>query len=101
MQRVVILGGGFGGLYTALGLQRRLGHRADVDVTLVNGENFFLFYPLLTEAGLGDVEADHVIVPLRNLIPSGARLPAWRCIPPSSSSRCSFKRRTRAGWGGC
>ena len=34
--RVVILGGGFGGLYTALELEKRLKHVSNVDITLVN-----------------------------------------------------------------
>jgi NADH dehydrogenase FAD-containing subunit len=45
----VILGGGFGGLYTALALEKTLGREADVEVTLVNRENFFLFTPMLHE----------------------------------------------------
>ncbi len=67
MVRIVILGGGFGGLYTALGLQRRLARRRDVEITLINGENYFLFYPLLPEAGMGDMEPDHPIIPIRSL----------------------------------
>ena len=45
--RVPILGGGFAGLYTALELDRTLAQRVDVEITLVNRENFFLFTPML------------------------------------------------------
>ena len=45
--KVLILGGGFGGVYTALELEKRLGKESDVEITLVNRDNFFLFTPML------------------------------------------------------
>ena len=45
--RIVILGGGFGGLATARELERVLPASADVRITLVNRENYFLFTPML------------------------------------------------------
>jgi NADH dehydrogenase len=39
--KVYILGGGFGGLYAALELERRLDSDLDVEITLVNRDNFF------------------------------------------------------------
>ena len=48
MKRILILGGGFGGLYGALELERTLARDPDVEVTLVNQENVFLFTPMLT-----------------------------------------------------
>ncbi|MCS6303217.1 MAG: FAD-dependent oxidoreductase [Nitrospira sp.] len=47
--RVVILGGGFGGMYAALKFERALEQGAALDVTLVNQDNFFLFTPMLHE----------------------------------------------------
>jgi NADH:ubiquinone reductase (H+-translocating) len=47
--RILILGGGFGGLYTALELEKKLPNYPNVEVTLVNRENFFLFTPMLHE----------------------------------------------------
>ena len=44
--RVLVLGGGFGGVYTALHLERALGKRKDIEITLVSRENFFLFTPM-------------------------------------------------------
>ena len=49
--RVVILGGGFAGLFTALELGS-----GDVDVTLVTDEDHFLFTPMLYEYLSGEVE---------------------------------------------
>ena len=48
-KQVLILGGGFGGLYTALGLEKKLARESDVAITLVNRENFSLFTPMLHE----------------------------------------------------
>ena len=49
-QNIVIIGGGFAGLYTALELEKRLKRRKDVTVTLLNAENFFLFTPMLPDS---------------------------------------------------
>jgi NADH:ubiquinone reductase (H+-translocating) len=65
-KRVVILGGGFGGVYTALGLEKRAGSRP-IEVTLVSRENYFLMTPLLFEAGSGVLEPRHAVSPLRSL----------------------------------
>jgi len=55
MARVLILGGGFGGFYTALGLERLL-PRGRHEVTLVSNENYLLYTPLLPEAAAGALE---------------------------------------------
>ncbi|MGN6700316.1 MAG: FAD-dependent oxidoreductase, partial [Thermomicrobiales bacterium] len=65
---ILILGGGFGGVYTARELERRLKGRRDVSVTLISRENFFLFYPLLPEAAGGTIETHHIVSPLRQLL---------------------------------
>jgi NADH dehydrogenase len=64
----VILGGGFGGLYTALRLESALSHLSYVQVTLVNRENFFLFTPLLHEVAASDVDITHIVNPIRKLL---------------------------------
>jgi NADH:ubiquinone reductase (H+-translocating) len=65
--RVLILGGGFVGLYTALGLEKRLSP-AEVDITLVNPESFMAYQPFLPEAASGNIEPRHVVVPLRTVL---------------------------------
>ena len=62
--KIVIAGGGFGGLYAARTLERVL-PRASAQVTLVNDANFMLFTPLLPGAAGGTLEPRHVVVPLR------------------------------------
>ena len=53
--QIVILGGGFGGIYTAMHLEKQLAHAPNVDITLVNRENFFLFTPMLHEVAASDL----------------------------------------------
>jgi NADH dehydrogenase len=63
--RVVILGGGFGGAYCAQELQRR---SPDTEVLLLDRNNYFVFYPLLIEAGTGSLQPNHVVVPVRSFV---------------------------------
>ena len=48
-KRVLILGGGFGGIYAALKLEKLLRRHDDLEVTLVTRDNYFLFTPMLPE----------------------------------------------------
>jgi NADH dehydrogenase len=61
--RVVIVGGGFGGLAAARKLRR-----ADVAVTLVDRQNFFLFQPLAYQVATGSLSSVEVAIPLRNAL---------------------------------
>jgi NADH dehydrogenase len=61
---VVIAGGGFGGLYAARRLERRL-PRHSARIVLVTNANFMLYTPLLPGAAAGTLEPRHVVVPLR------------------------------------
>ncbi|HBZ96341.1 MAG: hypothetical protein CMJ41_01295 [Phycisphaerae bacterium] len=63
--RVVILGGGFGGAYLAQSLQK-LARKGELEVIIIDRNNFFVFYPLLVEAGTGSIEPRHCTVPIRN-----------------------------------
>jgi NADH dehydrogenase len=67
-QRILILGGGFGGIYAALELEKLLAGRDDIDVTLVTRDNFFLFTPMLHEVAACDLETSTIINPLRKLL---------------------------------
>ena len=67
--RVVILGGGFGGLFTALELRG-----SDVDVTLVTDEDHFLLTPMLYEYLSGEVEAWHIAPQYRELLDDDVRI---------------------------
>src|SRR5947209_7805150 len=61
--RVVIVGGGFGGLYAAKALGR-----APVDLTLIDRRNFHLFQPLLYQVATGALSPGEVAAPLRSVL---------------------------------
>lgn len=67
-KRILILGSGFGGLYTALRLEKKFRRDSNVEITLVNRENFFLFTPLLHEVAAGDLDLTHIVNPVRKLL---------------------------------
>ena len=66
--RIVILGGGFGGLYAALRLEKTLARDPEVEILLVNRENFFLFTPMLHEVAASDLDLTHIVNPVRKLL---------------------------------
>ncbi|HEX6507900.1 MAG TPA: NAD(P)/FAD-dependent oxidoreductase [Chloroflexota bacterium] len=66
-RRVLIIGGGFGAVYTALGLEKALRPSDRTEVTLINPENFFLFTPLLSEIVSSQIDTSHAINPFRRM----------------------------------
>ncbi len=66
--RVLVLGGGFGGVHTALALERLLGKGAPLEISLVNRENYLVFQPMLAEVIAGDVGILDTVSPLRQLL---------------------------------
>src|SRR6201997_4144307 len=66
--RVLILGGGFAGLHAAMHLDETLARDPDVDITLVNRDNFFLFAPMLHEVAAGDLDLTNIVNPVRKLL---------------------------------
>jgi NADH dehydrogenase len=67
--RVVVLGGGFGGVYAALGLERLARRGAPVEVSMVSRENYLVFQPMLAEVVAGDVGILDTVSPLRQMLP--------------------------------
>src|SRR5258706_2042086 len=63
--RIVILGGGFGGIYTARHLERLCKRRQDVEIVLVSRDNFLVMTPLLFEVCSGALDARHCSFPIR------------------------------------
>ena len=64
--RVLILGGGFGGLYAALQFEKL--KLPDFEVTLVSRENFFLFTPMLHEIAASDLDLTNIVNPIRKML---------------------------------
>src|SRR3712207_29085 len=67
-QRIVILGGGFAGIYTAIHLEKLLGARDDFEIALVNLENYMVYQPMLAEIVSGNVGLMDTISPIRRLL---------------------------------
>lgn len=67
-KRILILGGGFGGIYAALRLQKKLWNDPGIEITLVGRDNFFLFTPMLHEVAASDLEVTDIVTPIRSLL---------------------------------
>src|SRR5580692_8904870 len=66
--RIVIVGGGYVGMYTAMHLQRQL-KQSRAEVTVIDPQPNMTYQPFLPEAAAGNLEPRHVVVPLRRVLP--------------------------------
>ncbi|MGH8868820.1 MAG: NAD(P)/FAD-dependent oxidoreductase [Actinomycetes bacterium] len=82
---VLVVGGGYVGLYTALRLQRRLCH-GEARVTVVEPRSYMTYQPFLPEAAAGSVEPRHVVVPLRRVL-TGCHVLSGRVTEVAHTSR--------------
>ena len=64
-KRILILGGGFAGLDTALHLEKIFAKDKDVEITLVNKNNYFVYTPMLAEVVASSIDAKHTVSSLR------------------------------------
>src|SRR5438105_9510980 len=67
-KRIVILGGGFGGVYAAIHLEKLLARDSAVEICVVSHDNFFLFTPMLHEVAASDLDITNIVNPLRKLL---------------------------------
>ncbi len=67
-KQIVILGGGFAGVYTARCLERML-RPEEADICLVNRENYWVYQPMLPEVISGSIGLTDVVSPIRRLCP--------------------------------
>ncbi len=65
--RIVIVGGGYVGMYTALRLQKKL-RGGEAEITVVDPQPHMTYQPFLPEAAAGSIEPRHVVVPLRRVL---------------------------------
>ncbi|MFC9972978.1 NAD(P)/FAD-dependent oxidoreductase [Spirillospora sp. NPDC127200] len=68
---ILIVGGGYVGMYTALRLQKKLKRelrRGEVKVTVVDPNSYMTYQPFLPEAAAGNISPRHVVVPLRRVL---------------------------------
>ena len=64
-KRILILGGGFGGVQVLREVQKEFQDDVSIDITLVSRDNFFLFTPMLPEVSSGMIETRHIATPIR------------------------------------
>lgn len=69
--RVLVLGGGFGGVYVARRLARAA-RRGEIELTVLSRSASFLFTPLLPEVATGGLSDESIAVPLRQAFPRGS-----------------------------
>ncbi|MFF9262598.1 NAD(P)/FAD-dependent oxidoreductase [Streptomyces longwoodensis] len=70
--RILVVGGGYVGMYTALRLQQKLKHelgRGEAEITVVTPDPYMTYQPFLPEAAAGAISPRHVVVPLRRVLP--------------------------------
>ncbi|MEV5322098.1 NAD(P)/FAD-dependent oxidoreductase [Streptomyces sp. NPDC052687] len=70
--RILVVGGGYVGMYTALRLQRKLRHelkRGEAEITVLTPDPYMTYQPFLPEAAAGAISPRHVVVPLRRVLP--------------------------------
>ncbi len=60
-RRIVILGGGFGGVFAAKRLERIFAGSKDVEILLISEQNYLLFTPMLPEVPSSSIEAKHIV----------------------------------------
>jgi NADH:ubiquinone reductase (H+-translocating) len=68
-RKIVIVGAGFAGFNVARELAKQLPEERHGRITVVDQQNFLLFTPMLTELAGGELDARHIVVPLRRLAP--------------------------------
>lgn len=68
MTRILILGGGFGGVSVYQRLHQLTHRRDDIQITLISRHNFFWFTPMLHEVATGGVAREHIVEPLRQIV---------------------------------
>src|SRR4051794_25067317 len=69
--RILVVGGGYVGMYAALRMQRRLKkelRRREVEILVVDPRSYMTYQPFLPEAAAGSLEPRHVVVPLRRVL---------------------------------
>ena len=67
-KKVVIVGGGFAGVYTAIHLEKLAKKRGDLSISLINRENYFVYQPMLAEVVGGSVGILDTVSALRKLL---------------------------------
>jgi NADH:ubiquinone reductase (H+-translocating) len=65
MRKILIVGGGYAGFYTARTLEKKL-RRGEAQVTIIDPRPYMTYQPFLPEVMAGPIEPRHAVVPLRS-----------------------------------
>ncbi|MFI6502772.1 NAD(P)/FAD-dependent oxidoreductase [Nonomuraea typhae] len=90
MKHIIIVGGGYVGMYTALRLQRRL-RPGEARITLIGGDSYMTYQPFLPEAAAGNLEPRHVVVPLRRILAKCAILNGFVTHMDTAARKVTFQ----------
>src|SRR6059058_3802394 len=85
---ILVIGGGYVGMYTALRLQRQL-RPDEATITVVDPQSYMTYQPFLPEAGAGNLEPRHVVVPLRKVL-RRCRVLGGRITSIDHARRCAL-----------
>ncbi|QIQ04010.1 NAD(P)/FAD-dependent oxidoreductase [Streptomyces liangshanensis] len=88
--RILVVGGGYVGMYTALRLQHKL-RSGEAEVTVVTPEPYMTYQPFLPEAAAGNISPRHVVVPLRRVL-SGCRIVLGEAVSIDHAKRTATLR---------
>ena len=66
MKKILILGGGFAGIYTAKNLQKQ--KLEDYEIELISDNIYFIFQPLLPEVASGTIYSSDAVTPIRQML---------------------------------
>jgi NADH dehydrogenase len=66
-KRIVVLGGGFGGMQVTLELEKNLRNNRDAEIVLVSEQNYFLFTPLLPQIASSNINPRHIVQTVRDM----------------------------------
>lgn len=86
--RILVVGGGYVGMYTALRLQRKL-KDGEAEVVLVTPDPYLTYQPFLPEAAAGSLSPRHVVVPLRRVL-TGCRLLLGEVVSVDHATRTAY-----------
>jgi len=86
-KEILVVGGGYVGMYAALRLQRRL-RPGEASITVVDPMSYMTYQPFLPEAAAGSLEPRHVVVPLRRVLPK-CRVITGRVTRIDHARRCA------------
>ena len=92
--RILVVGGGYVGMYAALRLGRRL-HEGEATVTVVDPRSYMTYQPFLPEAGAGSSSARHTVVLLRQTLRRTEVVTAWVEASTTAQGRAGAPDRGR------